>query len=144
MKNDLQKLRELTDRLPLVGFKKSEEIVKVLVVEDEKSINRLVIDVLEYFGCRCSSAISSKEASLLIQEKDFDVLLANIILKEKSEGASMISEFQNKFPHAVVIIMSSNEDRLFSYSKYFSTLAMPFGIYELIKKVSNGVAGRDK
>ena len=105
MKNDLQKLRELTDRLPLVGFKKSEEIVKVLVVEDEKSINRLIIDVLEYFGCRCSPATNSKEASTLIKEKDFDVLLANIVLKEKSEGASMISEFQNKFPHPVVVVV---------------------------------------
>ena len=102
------------------------------------------MDTLEYFGCKCWSASNSKEASTIIEKEHFDVLLANIVLKEKSVGAKMIQMFQDKFPHALVIIMSSDEDRLFSYSKYFSTLAMPFGIYELIKKVSNGVAGRDK
>jgi DNA-binding NtrC family response regulator len=144
MGNDLQKLRELTERLPMLGYKKPESPLKVLVMEDEKSINRLIIETLEYFGCECTSATNSKEAFELIKVKEFDVLLANIIVKEKGEGTEMIHSFQDKFPHAIVIIMSSDEDRLYSYSKYFATLAMPFGIYDLVKKVSNGVAGRTK
>jgi DNA-binding NtrC family response regulator len=144
MGSDIQKLRELTERLPLMGYRQAETRVRVLVVEDEKSINRLVLETLEYFGCECASATSIQGAVDLIAKQEFDVLLANIVLKENGEESRVVKAFQEKRPGSLVIIMSSDEALLADYSKLFATLAMPFGIYDLVKKVNEGIVGREK
>jgi DNA-binding response OmpR family regulator len=144
VKDDFNKLRILTDRLPFIGHQMAEIPVKVLVVEDEKSINRLILDTLEYFGCICESARNKEEAVDKIKKSSFDVLITNIMLKNNKDGPEIIRIYQEENKNGVAIIMSDEEKNLSTYSKYFATLAMPFGIYELIKKIKVGLEEEKK
>lgn len=134
-----QRLRELTERLPFVGFPGKDIPVRILIVEEEKSINRLMVDTLEYFGCICRAADTATTAFKEIEENEFDVLIANVVLPKEGDGIKVVKTFQAKSPNSIVIIMSSDEDRLRDYSRFFVTLAMPFGIFDLVRKVKNGV-----
>ncbi len=136
---NVKKLRELTERLPFLGRWKEETPVTVLIVEKEPSVSKLILDILQYFGCQGMSVSNIKEASKAMNNNKFDVLLSDTVLKDKTDIPDILKEFQGKFPGSLIIIMSGSEEKLISYSKCFATLAMPFGMYDLVKQVRNGL-----
>ena len=138
----IRELRELTARLPSMWHYQPEMTVRVLIVEEQKSVNRLIVDTLSYFVCDWKAAENIKDALEKIEKYDFDILLANVVLKREGEGAIVVKAFQDKSPNSVVIIMSSDEDRLKDYSKFFATLVMPFGMYDLVKRVQGGMENK--
>ena len=55
---------------------------KILIVEDEKSINRLIKINLSDAGYSCLCAFDGKEAIELIDNNHFDLILLDIMLPE--------------------------------------------------------------
>ena len=55
---------------------------KILIVEDEKSINRLIKINLSDAGYSCLCAFDGKEAIELIDHNHFDLILLDIMLPE--------------------------------------------------------------
>jgi DNA-binding NtrC family response regulator len=136
--DNMAKLRQLTERLPFVGFSKPEVPAKILIVEDDPESRMLIGDTLKYFGCDCHTSGGGEEALKVINSDKFDILLANIDLTKDATGVKLVENFQRNSPKGSVIIMSGDLDNITKYSKYFATLSIPFGLYELVKKVKNG------
>jgi CheY-like chemotaxis protein len=130
--NELSRLKELTEKLPLLP--PHEARVRVLVVENNQRTRGLIASSLEYFGCDCKAVKNGKEAMNILDEHHYDVLLGHIVMNEEV-GIGVLRKFQAKNPSAMIVIVSGSDDHLKEYGKYLSILALPFGFFDLIKKV---------
>ncbi|MDR2650306.1 MAG: response regulator transcription factor [Clostridiales bacterium] len=110
---------------------------KILIVEDDAAINRLLSDALTGAGCRPQSAFSGSEASLLLPEGGFDLVILDLMLPGKS-GEEVLEEARrdNTVP---VIVLSARVDK----ESKLALLALgeddyitkPFDVDELLARV---------
>jgi putative two-component system response regulator len=63
---------------------KLKEQTKVLIVDDEAPVNRLLQRLLEREGYWCCSAASGREAEKLIEQEDFDLVLCDVNMPGES------------------------------------------------------------
>ncbi len=92
----------------------------ILVVDDEKSIRKLIIDTLQPLGYQVLEASSGKEALLIGDnaKNKIDLLLTDVVMSEIN-GLSLIKMFKEKFPHTKAILMSGYTDKIISESDLF-------------------------
>ncbi len=82
-------------------------VCRVLVVEDEDSLRRLVVRVLEKSGFHIRSAARGEDAIALVEQGDFipDVLLTDVVMPGIS-GAETARRIQGRLPLVQVVFMS--------------------------------------
>lgn len=79
---------------------------QILVVDDEQDIRRLLCISLERMGHSTVPAENCKEASLIIENGQFDLALTDIMLPD-GNGMSLISKFKSKNPNAPIAVMTA-------------------------------------
>jgi DNA-binding NtrC family response regulator len=79
---------------------------KILFVDDEKSILELLKKVFIKEGYSVKISISAKKAFELIDENDFDLILTDIRLPQKS-GMDILKYVMKKKPEIPVIMMTA-------------------------------------
>lgn len=86
---------------------------RILIVEDDHEINKLLVDFLQKNGYETDSAEEGSKASLLLRKKDFDLVLMDLMLPYKS-GEQLIKEFReySQIPVIVLSAKSMMETRL--------------------------------
>ena len=86
---------------------------KILIVEDDHEINRLLADFLQKNGYETDSAEDGGKASMLLRKQDFDLVLMDLMLPYKS-GEHLIKEFReySQIPVIVLSAKSMMETRL--------------------------------
>ena len=91
---------------------------KILVVEDDREIRKLLNDYLTEHECEVKEAKDGKEAGDLIREENFDVILMDMMLPYKSgdtlirELRDMDEEEKRKTPVIVLSARSMKNTRL--------------------------------
>ncbi len=81
--------------------------VKVLLVEDDAEVRKVVLAFLDSLGCRVTSAASAEQALLALGPgADFDVLLSDIALGPGMRGTELAAEAQRRLPALAVLLMS--------------------------------------
>src|SRR5262249_34987157 len=80
---------------------------RILVVDDDKSICKLLKSVLEMEDYNHRVASSGEEARKLIASDRFDILISDIYLGDDS-GLNLLSEMKQSNPDAEVIIMTAH------------------------------------
>ena len=86
---------------------------RILIVEDDHEINKLLVDFLQKNGYETDSAEDGGKASLLLRKQDFDLVLMDLMLPYKN-GEQLIKEFReySQLPVIVLSAKSMMETRL--------------------------------
>lgn len=86
---------------------------KILIVEDDREINKLLADFLQKNGYDTESAEDGSKASLLLNKGNFELVLMDLMLPYKS-GEQLIKEFRrdSQIPVIVLSAKSMMETRL--------------------------------
>lgn len=109
---------------------------KILIVEDEKSINRLIKINLSDAGYSCLCAFDGKEAIELIDHNHFDLILLDIMLPEINGYELMEYIRPLEIPVIFLTAKSDVKDRVkglkIGAEDY---IAKPFEIIELVARV---------
>lgn len=78
---------------------------KILIIEDDSQINHLLSDFLGENGYEIVSAFEGNSASLLMRENDYDIILMDLMLPNKS-GDDLIKELR-EYSNVPVIVISA-------------------------------------
>jgi DNA-binding NtrC family response regulator len=83
--------------------------VSILAVDDESNIRELLERVLVRAGYHCVTAASAAQASQLLQQGDFDLVLLDIMMPGRS-GMDLLSEIAVRHPDTGVVMMTAVMD----------------------------------
>ena len=99
--------------------------MRILVIEDEISLNKSIIDKLNEFGYQTDSSENFKDGEYYIGIRHYDLVLASWNL---SDGSELINIIKQKSPRTSIVIMSSKTD------KEIEIKALKAGADDFIKK----------
>ena len=110
-------------------------MAKILIVEDEEAINKLVKNNLCLIGHTCEQAYDGKEALEKVQTDEYDLILLDIMLPYKS-GFEIIKEIKD-----TPVIFLTAKDRLEDKIEGLTSgaedyIVKPFEILELIARIN--------
>jgi signal transduction histidine kinase len=118
---------------------------RVLVLEDDAIVRRLLVGLLEQLGYRALEAGTGRQAlDLLEADPEIDVLLADLTLPEGLAGDEVVRRAHQRRPELPVLLVSGREDELTSNRTLdldVEVLAKPFGLAELADKIAR-ILGR--
>jgi DNA-binding NtrC family response regulator len=81
--------------------------MKILVIDDEKSIRNTMKNILEYEGYEVVLADNGKNALLAAETDSFDVVFCDIKMPEM-DGIEILDKLQEKHPETPVIMISGH------------------------------------
>jgi CheY-like chemotaxis protein len=109
---------------------------KVLVVEDEPVVRRLVERILGKHGYDVVSAADPGEALELAEAGDIDVLLTDIVMPGMT-GTRLAEQFVSRRPGTPVIFMTGYTDRPDELPAGAPVLLKPFDADELLRVIAS-------
>lgn len=80
---------------------------RILIVEDDREINHILTELLSRNGYCTSSAFNGSSASELMQNENFDMILMDLMLPEKS-GEELIRELRSYSDTPVIVISAKS------------------------------------
>lgn len=116
---------------------------KVLVVEDEADINRLLVKILKEAGYQAIQAFSGTEARLLLEKEIPDIILLDLMLPGVT-GEELLHEIREKQQCNVPILVISAKDSLKDKVALLKNgaddyITKPFEPEEVIARVQAGL-----
>ena len=112
----------------------------VLVLEENAAVQELVDQALRESGHRVLSTKHALEAVELARRVEIDVLVAGVLLEERTEA--LIRELRSIQPGVQVVCISDPDDDLLGIER-MTTLAGPFSLAELGVAVAKSLGGSD-
>lgn len=108
--------------------------MKVLIVEDERSMALEMEDFLKRSSCLCDLAFTAKQAMACMDQHNYDFILLDLGLPDK-DGLQVLEEAKRSCPDASYIILTARgqlEDRIKGLDLGADDyLAKPFSLLEL-------------
>src|SRR5262245_51034273 len=87
------------------------DLMRVLVVEDDKELNRFIRVALKRDGFVSDHASDGEEALRLAKETDYDVVLLDVVMPEL-DGFSVLKELRKRGdPAAILMVTSQTHER---------------------------------
>lgn len=123
--------------------------MRVLVVDDEKSVAESTVLVFSRFGHVAKAAYSGEEALAMVREFQPDLLLSDVKMSGMN-GIDLAIRMCSAMPHCKLLLISGqaetadllDEARLRGY--HFEILAKPVSPAELLAKANEMVNGSKK
>ncbi|NLY03882.1 MAG: homeostatic response regulator transcription factor HsrA [Campylobacter sp.] len=84
--------------------------MRILIVEDEVTLNRTIVEGLQEFGYQTDPAESFSDAEYYIGIRNYDLVLADWMLPD-GDGLDLINVVKQKSPRTVVVIISAKDDK---------------------------------
>jgi len=112
---------------------------RVLVVDDDLVICKVLVKILESLGYECEDAADGVEAVARLQAADFDVILTDMMMP-RMDGMQLLSHVKSSYPGVDVIVITGHTDT-FVYSNIINAggtdfISKPFESDELEAKLS--------
>ena len=131
-------VEESTVSKPLNRFSRG----KILIVDDDESIRKLMLRILEPEGYPCLSAADAFEASEIIKNERIDLIISDITMPGKS-GIELLKEIRNDHPNIGTLMVSGQGDqnianKVISMGAY-DYLYKPFQKKQVLVSVSNAL-----
>ncbi len=113
----------------------------ILVIDDDASVREVVSEMLRLEGHDVTIAENGREATAMLADRDFDLVITDLIMPEK-EGIETISEIR-RTDSRIPIVAISGGGRLgpgdyLETARYIgadATLAKPFARQELLTTI---------
>jgi len=80
-------------------------ISRILIVDDEEPVRRVLAAILGQKGHYVSTADSAAEALMMVDEQDFDVVFTDLAMP-KTDGVTTAAEIKSRKPAIKVVLMS--------------------------------------
>ncbi|MFZ5788620.1 MAG: ATP-binding protein [Acidobacteriota bacterium] len=116
----------------------SERGNRVLVVEDEESLRRGLVEVLDLLGWTVTAAGSVEEAEAVAKRSTFDVVLTDFLLPGR-RGTDLAAALRERWPGLRVVLMSGytpdEEVRRRVDSGELEFLQKPFNLDDLTRAI---------
>ena len=104
-----------------------QEPINILVVDDEDSVRRRCVRLLNSAGCEVMGVSNSKSALHLVESQSFDLMLVDIRMPGM-DGMELLERVKTAFPHIEVLMMTG-------YSSVDTAIkAMKMGAYDYLTK----------
>jgi len=100
---------------------------KILVVDDEEPMRKLIVSLLSTKGHQCVTASNGFEALDKIMEAKYDALIIDIVMPEM-DGLALTKELSKHYQSLPVMIMTGHAD------EYSAETAIALGAREFISK----------
>jgi two-component system KDP operon response regulator KdpE len=112
-------------------------VSRILVVDDEPGLRKVVRDGLERAGNEVETAVDGEEALGFLEEKDFDLVVTDLTMPRKG-GLELVREIRRSSPVPILVLTVRHEERekvrlLDAGADDYVT--KPFGIEELLARV---------
>jgi PAS domain S-box-containing protein len=89
------------------GF--SFETHRLLVVDDDHSVRKALVDVLMHSGYECDEASSVDEALVYLRKQNYTCVLTDLVMPERT-GIDLLREVVSGYPDVAVILVSGQND----------------------------------
>jgi putative nucleotidyltransferase with HDIG domain len=83
--------------------------VRVLAVDDEPHVRSTISGVLERHGFETVVAASGREAMEILERDSFDLVLADIVMKD-GDGLALLERIRERFPYMPVVMVTAIHD----------------------------------
>ena len=118
----------------------------ILVVEDEEGVRTVVRAALEQVGYRVTTATNGVEATRLLEDARFELVLTDVLMPDK-DGIEVISDLRRQCPELPIIAMSGGgrlpRDGYLTIARHLGAHAIlqkPFTVDELLATVDRLLA----
>lgn len=115
---------------------------RILVVDDDEAIRKLLERILEAAGYRVSSAANGEEALKLLESERFQAMITDLIMPEQ-EGIETIRTAKQLYPHLKIIAISGAFGgqflRVAELLGASATVRKPFGVKEILQAVQQAL-----
>jgi len=115
---------------------------RILVVEDDAAVAKTFVQQLKRNGFDCEQATTAAKARQLLKQRDFDLILCDIMLPEEN-GIELIRQIRAEKSGIATIMVTGNDDRSVSRQALAlgtcGLLLKPFSQHQLIVSVENAL-----
>ena len=80
---------------------------QILIIDDERAIREETADFLRSEGFECAIAACGKEALDMIEERDFHVIICDIMLPDTT-GIELTEEFRQLSPESLILLITAH------------------------------------
>lgn len=84
-------------------------MAKILIVEDEQNLNKILQDYLCHYGFECISALTGKEALEFWKSQNPDLILLDLNLPDM-DGLDIVREIRRENPVPIIIVTARDEE----------------------------------
>lgn len=84
--------------------------MRILIVEDEVTLNKTIAEGLQEFGYQTDSSENFKDAEYYIGIRNYDLVLTDWMLPD-GDGVDLISIIKSKSPRTAVVVLSAKDDK---------------------------------
>jgi DNA-binding NtrC family response regulator len=117
---------------------------RVLIVDDEPAIRRLLIDAFQRAGYETLEASDGGQAVKAASKSPVDVLVTDLVMAEK-EGLELIRHFRKHWSEVIVIAMSGDAARHLKSARLLGaqeTFEKPLNTADMVETVGRLIAQR--
>jgi diguanylate cyclase (GGDEF)-like protein len=120
-------LTEILNLKKLGAFNMESTHYKILVVDDEEPMRKLIVSLLSPKGHQCVTANNGREALDKFMETKFDALITDIVMPEM-DGITLTEELSKHYQNLPVMVMTGYTE------EYSAETAIASGAREFINK----------
>ena len=84
--------------------------MRILIVEDEVTLNKTIAEGLQEFGYQTDSSENFKDAEYYIGIRNYDLVLTDWMLQD-GDGIDLINIIKHKSPRTSVVVLSAKDDK---------------------------------
>ncbi|BCD61598.1 MULTISPECIES: homeostatic response regulator transcription factor HsrA [Nitratiruptor] len=84
--------------------------MRILIVEDEVTLNKTLAEGLKEFGYQSDISESLKDAQYYLDIRNYDLILVDWMLPDGS-GLELVSQVKQDNPKTIVIVLSARDDK---------------------------------
>ncbi|MDL0087944.1 homeostatic response regulator transcription factor HsrA [Campylobacter gastrosuis] len=84
--------------------------MRILIVEDEVTLNKTIVEGLGEFGYQTDSSENFKDAEYYIGIRNYDLVLTDWMLPD-GDGVDLINIIKQKSPRTSVVVLSAKDDK---------------------------------
>ncbi|MCO5044841.1 MAG: diguanylate cyclase [Kiritimatiellae bacterium] len=112
--------------------------IRVLVLDDEEPVRRLIELLLTRHGCIVETADDGREGLRILLQKDFDVAVVDLRMRDMG-GSSFLEQARSVWPWlGVVVLTGFADDKAVAHARRYGVtriLAKPMNAEELLRSV---------
>ncbi|MBA4800496.1 MAG: response regulator [Euryhalocaulis sp.] len=122
---------------------------RVLLVEDDDNVARMVCELVELLGHDCRRVSSAAEALTALEEnRDFDIMFSDIVMPGGMNGLELAERVRETWPDLPIILTTGYSEDELTLTADFTILRKPYAMEDLdralarrLKPSANGNGG---